>query len=49
MSRQTTTDINLGFGYETPVTTSQPLITEGVLCGSTKLDIDEWIEHPDAL
>lgn len=37
------------FGYERPTTDVLPLIAEGVLCNSNKLDILDWTEHPDAL
>ena len=37
------------FIYESPTAEVFSIITEGVLCESSKLDITDWMEHPDAL
>lgn len=49
MDTITKTNPSSNFGYESPTTDVTPLFAEGVLCGSSKLDILEWEEHPDAL
>lgn len=49
MNEHLNTNQRSSFGYESPTTEVFQIITEGVLCESSKLDILDWQEHPDAL